>query len=197
MEKNYKQWLRNTLNKEKEEWYSNCPPHCDTATPVIIFKMINDNLEVAKTVNQDLAYQALILSLNQVIKYSFYYRQSIVEYKNKHFEDRSKLMYYTAHMISILNNCHQLTELGGQLLLLYCIDNAHEVLSVSFKIFSESFIELRNDASQYLLEEIFLDVDRHFNELFTSKWTIGNTIQIDTICVTLDDYFQVSFTTYC
>lgn len=41
----------------------------------------------------------------------------------------------------------------------------------------------------FLLEEAFLDLEIHFNELFTAKW-LPSTSAIDTICATLDDYFQ-------
>lgn len=40
-----------------------------------------------------------------------------------------------------------------------------------------------------MLEEIFLDVNKHFEELFTSRW-LGVHLPIDTICATLEDYFQ-------
>lgn len=39
------------------------------------------------------------------------------------------------------------------------------------------------------MEEAFLDLEIHFNELFTAKW-LATTISIDTICVTLEDYFH-------
>lgn len=40
-----------------------------------------------------------------------------------------------------------------------------------------------------LLEEAFLDLEVHFNELFTVKW-LTTAIAVDTICVTLADYFH-------
>lgn len=50
---------------------------------------------------------------------------------------------------------------------------------------------MRNEAAQFLLEEAFLDLDLHFKDIATPKW-LSSTIPVDTICVTLEDYFQVA-----
>lgn len=42
----------------------------------------------------------------------------------------------------------------------------------------------------FLLEEAFLDLEVHFSELFTPKWIASPQKAVDTICATLDDYFQ-------
>jgi exocyst complex component 3 len=41
----------------------------------------------------------------------------------------------------------------------------------------------------YLLQEAFLDLEVHFNDLFSAKW-LPSTMSVDTICVTLEDYFH-------
>lgn len=54
MEKNYNEWMQNTLVSEKQEWRSTNEPQMDsylrTAAPVIIFQMIDQNLQVTKTI---------------------------------------------------------------------------------------------------------------------------------------------------
>lgn len=42
---------------------------------------------------------------------------------------------------------------------------------------------------KFLLEEAFLDLETHFDDLFTLKWT-QSSMSVDTICVTLEDYFH-------
>lgn len=42
--------------------------------------------------SQDLTFKALLLSMEQVTKYGEMYRTAIVEFKIRHFEDRSKVM---------------------------------------------------------------------------------------------------------
>lgn len=51
------------------------------------------------------------------------------------------------------------------------------------------FQNLRNESVGYLLEEVFLDLEKHFDELFTVRW-LQATIPVDTVCATLEDYFQ-------
>lgn len=52
-----------------------------------------------------------------------------------------------------------------------------------------NFQSLRDEAAKFLLEEAFLDLEVHFDDLFTTKW-LPSSIPVDTICVTLEDYFQ-------
>lgn len=49
---------------------------------------------------------------------------------------------------------------------------------------------LRNEAAGILLDEAFLDLEPHFQDLLTRKWVVS-TVPVDTICATLEDYFQV------
>lgn len=52
-----------------------------------------------------------------------------------------------------------------------------------------SLQDLRDEAAKFLLEEAFLDLEVHFDELFTSKWLLTSN-PVDTIRATLEDYFQ-------
>ncbi|KAJ8947090.1 hypothetical protein NQ318_002448 [Aromia moschata] len=146
IEQNYTEWMQNTLKSEKEEWRSNMEPHLDsysrTAAPIIIFQMIDQNLQVAKTISDKLTIKSLNLSIEQVVKFGDSFRDAIIEFKNKYLK----------------------TENRG------------------------TFFRL-NEAVNYLLEELFIDLDQHFEKLFTSQW-LGTNLPADTIYATIEDYFQ-------
>jgi exocyst complex component 3 len=47
---------------------------------------------VGSLFSQDLTFKALLLSMDQVTQYGKMYRDAIIEFKIRHFEDRSKVM---------------------------------------------------------------------------------------------------------
>ncbi|KAK2587600.1 hypothetical protein KPH14_003727 [Odynerus spinipes] len=193
---NYEDWMKKTLETEKVDWWSGVLPESSTqeayyhtAAPVIIYQMIDQNLQVTKTISSHLTAQALILCIEEVTKYGFMYRQAILEFKSKHFEDRSRVPYFTHHMITIVNNCLQFTELAQQIKQIYWVPNTSGDATIKFENLLTHYQQLRNEAAAILLEESFLDLELHFQDLVTTKW-LSSPIPIETICVTLEDYFQ-------
>ncbi|XP_067000156.2 exocyst complex component 3 [Anabrus simplex] len=197
MENNYGEWMQKTLETEKIDWSKGVPPEGDdqegyfhTSAPVIIFQMIDQNLHVTKTICQDLTFKALLLSMDQVTQYGKLYREAILEFKIRHFEDRSQCPYFTHYMITIINNCLRFTELAQQMKQHYWRPGVHDnEMGVKFEALLNTFQHLRDEAVKFLLEEAFLDLELHFQDLITSKW-VSSSIPVDTICVTLEDYFQ-------
>ncbi|CAB0008656.1 unnamed protein product [Nesidiocoris tenuis] len=196
MEDNYGDWMKKTLETEQMDWSKGVPPegdqegHFHTAAPVIIFQMIDQNLQVTKTIGQDLTDEALILSMRQVRQYGHLYREAIAGFKMRHFEDRSKQPYFTHYMITIVNNCILFVELAQQLKQHYLrTDFLHKELNATSTALLKTYQDLRNEAAGWLLEEAFLDLEPQFQDLITTKW-MTSPIPVDTVCVTLDDYFQ-------
>lgn len=98
MEKNYEDWMTKALETEKQEWMLDSLPDHDgeekyyhTSSPVIIFQMIDQHLQVTNTIHIEFTFSALVLSIQQVTKYGQNYRQCIIEFKDKHFKDRSQV----------------------------------------------------------------------------------------------------------
>lgn len=196
MEGNYVDWMQKTLETEKQDWINCVAPEGDqdgkfhTAAPVIIFQMIDQNLQVTKTISQALTHKAMILSMDQVRKYGIMYGEAIREFKKRHFEDRSRVPFFTHYMITIVNNCLLFVELAQQMKHHYWqTDFSKEESSAQLNYLLKTYQNLRDEAEQFLLEEAFLDLNSHFHNLITSEW-ITSSNSVNTICATLEDYFQ-------
>ncbi|CAG9785566.1 unnamed protein product [Diatraea saccharalis] len=197
MESNYVEWMEKTLESERAEWNGQqlpeVEPHSNayhTHAPVIIFQMIDQNLQVTETISKEITFKALLLSIDQVTRYANMYREGVIQFKNAHFSDRSRVAYFTHHMITIVNNSEQMVRLAQQTQTRHWPPGRHDPpAEAKFDKMLATFQNLRNEAAAFLLEEAFLDLEVHFDALFTSKW-LPSTIPVDTICITLDDYFQ-------
>lgn len=198
MKKNYSEWMKNTLLSEKQEWLSKTEPALQQNNgtgPIIIFQMIDQNLQVTKTVSDQLTLEALKLGIDHVINYGLSYKDAILEFKNTYFSNRQEMPYYTNHMVTIVNNCLQLADLGNQLEKQYLTnisdikDDDLSTCREKFKRLRTTFLELRNQAGVHLLEELFLDLENFFTDLFTLSW-VDSSECINTICCTATDYFD-------
>ena len=195
MEANFKEWMSKALEAEVQEWISSSLPELENGqyfvatSPILIIKMITENLELSKTISNELTFRAFLLSLEQLTNYGKLYQEKIVIFKKNHFDDRSKVLYFTHYVISIVNNCSKFLELVIPLKEFVQFSKLTDHLNSSYEKLQKTFESLREEASNILLEEAFLDLDKHFDELLTQRW-LKTSIAIDTICITLDDYFQ-------
>lgn len=194
MERNYMDWMTKTLETEKQEWFNGSSPEEDeaekfyhTSAPVIIFQMIDQNLQVTNTIHSEITFNALVLSIQHVVKYGENYRQGIVEFKEKHFKDRSQIPLFTKHMITIVNNCQQIADLAQQIKQLYW-PKTKTTHYEDFDKLLKTYQNVKEEAASFLLDEAFLDLEGSFNELFTVKW-MSSRNSMDIICATLEDYF--------
>ncbi|XP_048480752.1 exocyst complex component 3 [Plutella xylostella] len=197
MASNYVSWMDKTLESERAEWGSDRAPEREphtgafhTHAPLIIFQMIDQNLQVTETISKEITFKALILSIEQVTRYGKMYRQGVIQFKNSHFADRSRVAYFTHHMITIVNNSSLMVRLAQQTQARRWPPGTQDKQAEDkFIQMINTYQDLRDEAARFLLEEAFLDLEVHFDDLFSSKW-LASTIPIDTICVTLEDYFQ-------
>merc|ERR1719431_1161541 len=196
MRDNYASWMTNTIRQEKEDWCSDRDPDMDfdgsfhTSSPVIIFQMVDENLQVSATISQDLVHKVLLLGIEQVTRYGNMYREAVQEYKGTYFRERSSFSLFTRYMIAIINNCDRFEVLSQEMKSRWWKPGHHDNDGAGkFEILLKTFQEIRLESVNYLLDEAFLDIEAYFSDLLTAKWQTGSQA-IDTICITLNDYFE-------
>lgn len=186
---NYQDWMKNSLASDVKDWHSDVEPEKNgderyqTTLPVIIFHMVDQHLQVAQTVSQTLVARVMDLSIEQLYAFIGQYERAIIEYKGKHFEDRSHVKRFTSYMVATANNCLQFQELAKKL----C--HQYSRTPKFFPNTKEAFEKLQYLVLEALREELFMDLNPHLNDIFSKRWLMAEIQAVDTVCVTLDDYF--------
>ncbi|KAM9718433.1 exocyst complex component 3 isoform 1-T1 [Menidia menidia] len=183
-------WLRKALETDKKDWMKDTEPEADqdgyyqTTLPAIVFQMFEQNLQVAAQIDGDFKEQVLKLCLKQMNSFLIRYREEAVAYKEEHLRDRQLPQCYVQYMIAIINNCQTFKESISSLKRKY----SGSALPADASI-DRTLSEVATQGCQFLLDEVFLDLEHHLSELLTRKW-LAASHAVDTICVTVEDYFN-------
>ncbi|XP_061111504.1 exocyst complex component 3 isoform X2 [Conger conger] len=185
-------WLRKALETDRKDWYKDTEPEADqdgyyqTSLPAIVFQMFEQNLQVASQIDEPFKDQVLRLCLKQMTSFLHRYREEAVAFKEDHLRDRQLPQCYVQYMIAIINNCQTFKESINSLKKKY--SHSMEPTQNDAAI-EKTLSEVAREGCQFLLDEVFLDLEHHLNELLTRKWITGSHA-VETICVTVEDYFN-------
>lgn len=198
---NYQDWLRNALQSDVKDWHRECEPDVDsrgsyhTSAPMIVFQMVDQHLQVAKTVGPDLVRKVLSISLEQTTKFVASYMEAVTEFRDRHFVDRSVRKYFTHYVIAVANNCLQFKQLFEKSYTDCCTGQGalakgdNEISQVYHRL-QQSLERLQERALDALRDELFLDVNKELADVMTRNWLTSEASVIDTVTATAEDYFR-------
>ncbi|XP_018429433.1 PREDICTED: exocyst complex component 3 [Nanorana parkeri] len=187
-------WLRKALETDKKDWDKDTEPEADqdgyyqTTLPAIVFQMFEQNLQVAAQISEELKKKVLHLCLLQMNTFLNRYSEQAQLYKEEHLKNRQLPACYVQYMIAIINNCQTFKESIVSLKRKYLRSEDNVLVSGSANM--DSILDnIASEGCRSLLDEVFLDLEQHLNDIMTKKW-LGGSNSVDTICVTLEDYFN-------
>lgn len=196
---NMLEWMSRLAESDLQDWNSEAPPERDgegfynTSLPVFLFKMIDQNLQVAAKAGEEIKLQILEICLESMQVFQREYRGKIRAFKGKHFEDRMQPVRFVEYMVAIVNNCKACMDFTEQLKerLMAELGRATfgEDKQRSFKSVVDCFENIGKESAGYLLDEAFLDLDPFFAQIMTSAWA-ASPEAVDTIIVTIEDYYN-------
>ncbi|XP_030060877.1 exocyst complex component 3 [Microcaecilia unicolor] len=188
-------WLRKALETDRKDWEKNSEPEADqdgyyqTTLPAIVFQMFEQNLQVATQISEDLKVKVLLLCLQQMSSFLIRYKEEAQSYKEEHLRNRQHPACYVQYMIAIINNCQTFKESIISLKRKYLRNDMEEGVLTNHSNMDVTLETIAKEGCLSLLDEVFMDLEQHLNDLMTRKW-LGGTNSVDTICVTIEDYFN-------
>ncbi|GFN92469.1 exocyst complex component 3-like [Plakobranchus ocellatus] len=210
MKQNITEWSRNTLRSDLKDWMKGEAPDQDgdgfynTQLPVIIFQMMEQNLQVANIIGQDLVKKVLGLFAEELNRFAQEYRAELQLFDDRHQEDRHIPQYFVHYMIANANNCLAFGEYMKELRKRYIKNEFEEEAEVDedgeeggqirrdpFQKLTDHFLILAKFCCDVILEEVFRDLreNKCLNELFTRAW-MSHSNGVETIIATWDDYHK-------
>ena len=199
MKFNIMEWMKNSLVQDKKDWFRVEHPDADgngyysTSLPVIIFQMMEQNLQVAHLIGEDLVKKVLELFADELSLFAKDYIAEIDSYKDRHLQDRSEIKFFLHYMIANINNCLSFGEYMKQLRNRYLKedfeDDDENIRKDRFQQLNDTFLDIAKIGTGIILEEVFIDLknSKCLEEILTKSWLQGSHA-VEIICATWADY---------
>ncbi|XP_060076179.1 exocyst complex component 3-like [Ylistrum balloti] len=203
MRSNIMDWTKNSLVQDKKDWFREEHPDADgdgfysTSLPVILFQMMEQNLQVAQMIGEDLVKKVLGLFADELNMFAKEYQSEIQSYKERHLMDRSEPKFFIHYLIANINNtiafCDYMKELRKRYLKEEFDDRLEEeednIRKDRFQLLTDRFKQIGNLGCNILLDEVWIDLrnSKCIDELLTKSWCQGSHC-VDIIYATWADY---------
>ncbi|CAM4620486.1 unnamed protein product [Lepidochelys olivacea] len=186
------EWMRRTLEVEFKEWFREEEPEMDhlgffqSALPVIVMQMLDENIRVASQVTGSLQQKIYAMAMDELEAFLIRLREALGECGKEHQKDRARPKHYISYLLAVLNNNMALSS---------SISTLHPgsaSLAKPAEIPSSLKTALdrtQKKACRLLLEELLLDLQPLTVQLPSRKWLPGAQL-VNSMCEVIDKYMR-------
>ncbi|NXF79814.1 EX3L1 protein, partial [Sclerurus mexicanus] len=180
------EWMQRTLEVEFKEWFREEEPETDhqgffqSALPIIVMQMLNENIQVASLITDSLQQKVYNMALEELEAFLGRLREALVQCGKEHQQDRTVPKYYVSYLLAMLNNNLALSNSVSSL----HPTNAHRDIPTSLQA---ALDRMQKKACQLLLEELLLDLQPLCLQLPSRKWLSGSQL-VSSMCEVIDKY---------
>ncbi|XP_048672705.2 exocyst complex component 3-like protein isoform X2 [Caretta caretta] len=186
------EWMRRTLEVEFKEWFREEEPEMDhlgffqSALPVIVMQMLDENIRVASQVTGSLQQKIYAMAMDELEAFLIRLREALGECGKEHQKDRARPKHYISYLLAVLNNNMALSS---------SISTLHPgsaSLAKPAEIPSSLKTALdrtQKKACRLLLEELLLDLQPLSVQLPSRKWLPGAQL-VNSMCEVIDKYMR-------
>ncbi|NXT27448.1 EX3L1 protein, partial [Syrrhaptes paradoxus] len=180
------EWMQRTLEVEFKEWFREEEPETDhqgffqSALPVIVMQMLNENIHVASLITDSLQQKVYNMALEELEAFLGRLREALAQCGKEHQKDRTRPKHYVSYLLATLNNN---LALGSSVSSLHP-DAAHREVPASLRA---ALDRTQKKACQLLLEELLLDLQPLCLQLPSRKWLSGSQM-VSSMCEVIDKY---------
>ncbi|XP_071670362.1 exocyst complex component 3-like protein isoform X2 [Patagioenas fasciata] len=186
------EWMQRTLEVEFKEWFREEEPETDhqgffqSALPVIVMQMLNENIQVASLITDSLQQKVYNMALEELEVFLGRLREALVQCGKEHQKDRTTPKYYVSYLLAMLNNNLALSSSVSSL----HSDTACREVPASLQA---ALDRTQKKTCQLLLEELLLDLQLLLmeSELLVTSQYLRALMQKKMVCKSKEERRQL------
>ncbi|XP_051485314.1 exocyst complex component 3-like protein isoform X2 [Apus apus] len=186
------EWMQRTLEVEFKEWFREEEPETDhqgffqSALPVIVMQMLNENIQVASLITESLQQKVYNMAMEELEAFLGRLRDALVRCGKEHQKDRALPKHYTSYLLAMLNNNLALSSSVSSL----HPDSARREVPASLQA---ALDRTEKKACQLLLEELLLDLQVLLmeTELLVTSQYLRALMQKKMVCKSAEERGQL------
>ncbi|KRZ42501.1 Exocyst complex component 3 [Trichinella pseudospiralis] len=142
------------------------------------------DMQLGKEMGSETIPNILFVCVEEMLTFTNQYKEAFQAFYNKHFEDRSRFRYFTQTMVSIANVC------------LICVESSEKLktnvrLSVQWESPQNSSTQATSPRPQSMRTDLLQNIEQLKDRWnLNSQIALGTLSAVDTICFTIEDYYQ-------
>ncbi|XP_039183489.1 exocyst complex component 3-like protein [Crotalus tigris] len=185
------EWMQKALEMEFEEWLCGKEPESDyqgffqTNLPIIAMKMLDENIKVVSLISGIFQQKVLEMALGELEAFLGSLYEKLVEFCKAHQQEPMASTYYTARLLSTVNNCLALSSSISAL----CANGLpSEEPARILPSLHTALEKTQKKACQLLLEEMLADLKPFFAQLPSRQWLLDDFQLMNSICEVIDKH---------
>uniref|UniRef100_A0A8C5SZG7 Exocyst complex component 3 n=1 Tax=Laticauda laticaudata TaxID=8630 RepID=A0A8C5SZG7_LATLA len=187
------EWMQKALKMEFEEWLCGKEPESDyqgffqSNLPIIAMKMLDDNIRVVSLISGILQQKVLEMALGELEAFLGSLHEKLVEFCEAHQQEPLASKYYTARLLSTVNNCLALSSSISAL----CANGLPpEEPARMLPSLHTALEKTQKKACQLLLEEMLADLKSLFAQFPSRQWLLDDCQLMNNICEVIDKHVE-------
>ncbi|XP_058011489.1 exocyst complex component 3-like protein isoform X2 [Ahaetulla prasina] len=187
------EWMQKALEMEFEEWLCGKEPESDyqgffqTTLPTIAMKMLDENIRVVSLISDIFQQKVLEMALGELEAFLGSLYEKLVEFCKAHHQEPMASKYYTARLLSTVNNCLALSSSISAL----CANGLPpEEPARMLPSLHTALEKMQKKACQLLLEEMLADLKPHFAQLPSRQWLLDDCQLTNNICEVIEKHAE-------
>nr|XP_020666639.1 exocyst complex component 3-like protein [Pogona vitticeps] len=185
------EWMQKMLEMEFKDWFSEKEPESNyqgcfqTSLPIMVMKMLDENIRVVSLISDSLQQKVRNMALGRLEAFVSSLYELLVEFGKEHQKEKAASEHYTSYVLATLNNC---LALSTSISVLYTNGTSSLEPTEVPPSLNVTLEKAQKKAVRLLLEEVLKELQPLFTQLPSPQWLTDESQLMSDICKVMDKH---------